>query len=145
MEISFYQTLEGTLIHTTVRLLEKIHASGQRCIFFSPMEERIKIVDKTLWTFSTDSFVPHGDKSLGFSEQQPIYFTSQFENPNDAKILMLVDTFEYADHGNFEKIILIFEDKQQEENALALYNDLKKNEENVNYWKQSPRGWEKQI
>ncbi|MDR1982311.1 MAG: DNA polymerase III subunit chi [Holosporaceae bacterium] len=145
MEISFYQTAEGTLISSIIRLLEKIYTSGQRCIFFSPLEERVKIIDKTLWTFSTDSFIPHGDRSLGFPEKQPIYFTSQPENPNNAQILMLVDTFEYKGHADFEKIIFIFENKQQEENALALYNDLKKNKENVNYWKRSPQGWEKQI
>jgi DNA polymerase-3 subunit chi len=145
MEISFYQAAEGTLISAVVRLLEKIYASGQRCVFCSPMEERVQVVSKTLWTFSTDSFVPHGDKSLGFPEKQPIYFTSTIENPNKSTVLMLVDTFEYANPHDFEKIILIFEDKQMEENAIALYDHLKKNQENVNYWKRSPGGWEKQT
>ncbi|MDR0632018.1 MAG: DNA polymerase III subunit chi [Holosporaceae bacterium] len=144
MEVSFYHVAEGNLIPSIIRLLEKAYLSGQRCIFFSPVEERVKLVDKILWTFSTNAFIPHGDKSLGFCEQQPIYFTSQFENPNDAKTLVLVDTLDHKKPGNFEKIVLIFEEKQQAENANLIYDDLKKNGENVNYWKQTPNGWEKQ-
>jgi DNA polymerase-3 subunit chi len=143
MEINFYHVAEGNLVPSVVKLLEKVYASDQRCVFFSPLEERVKVVDKTLWTFSTDAFIPHGDRSLGFCEKQPIYLASQFENPNDAKVLALVDTLDYKSFGDFEKIIIIFEEKTQAEDANALYDDLKKNNENVRYWKQSPKGWEK--
>ncbi|MDR2724302.1 MAG: DNA polymerase III subunit chi [Holosporaceae bacterium] len=145
MEINFYHVASGNLVLSIVRLLEKIYLAQERCIFFSPLEERIRTVNKALWTFSTDAFIPHGDESLGFSEKQPIYFANRGENPNGAKIAMLVDTLCYKDYDNFEKIILIFEEKEQAENADALYSDLKNNQINVSYWKQSPRGWEKKI
>ncbi|MDR2158060.1 MAG: DNA polymerase III subunit chi, partial [Holosporaceae bacterium] len=106
-------------------------------------EDRVKIVDKTLWTFSTNAFIPHGDRSLGFCEKQPIYFTSQLENPNGAKTLLVVDTLDYPRRSEFEKIFFVFEDKRRAENANLLFEDLKKEKENVNYWKQSSKGWEK--
>jgi DNA polymerase-3 subunit chi len=143
METNFYHVAEGNLISSIVRLLEKIYASGQRCVFFSPLEERLKIVDKTLWTFSTNAFIPHGDRSLGFCEKQPIYFTNQFENPNGAKTLLLVDTLDYQNYAGFEKVFFVFESKREAEDAELLFNDLKKEKENVNYWKQSSKGWEK--
>jgi DNA polymerase-3 subunit chi len=143
METAFYQTAEGNLLSSVVKLLEKVYASGQRCVFFSPVEERRKVVDKALWTFSTDAFIPHGDKSLGFCEKQPIYFADQAENPNGAKTLMLVDAFDCKNMRDFEKIFFVFEEKSQAETAKALCDDLKKNGENVNYWKQNPKGWEK--
>ncbi|MDR2781733.1 MAG: DNA polymerase III subunit chi [Holosporaceae bacterium] len=143
MEINFYHVSQGNLVPSSLRLLEKIYSSGQRCVFFSPDEERVKIIDKALWTFSTNAFIPHGDMNFGFSDRQPIYFTNRIENPNNANVLMMIDTIDYKEHHNFKRIIIVFEEKQQAENANALYNDLKKNNVNVNYWKQNPKGWEK--
>ncbi|MDR1561286.1 MAG: DNA polymerase III subunit chi [Holosporaceae bacterium] len=144
MEISLYQTAEGNLVAAIIRLLEKIYASKKKCIFYSPIDERVKIVDKTLWTFSTNAFIPHGDRSLGFQKLQPIYLTENIENPNNASTLVLVDTLDYTAWGeDFEKIIFIFEDQVQTKAAEILYEDLKKRQKNVNYWCQTPAGWQK--
>jgi DNA polymerase-3 subunit chi len=145
MEVNFYQVAEGNLIPSVIKLLEKIYTSGLRCIFFSPVEERVQVVDKTLWTFSTGAFIPHGRKSLGFCDKQPIYFTSQHENPNNATVIVLVDTLDYKEFNNFEKIIMVFEEKRHIDTANVIYDNLKKNAENVNYWKQGPKGWVKQV
>jgi DNA polymerase-3 subunit chi len=144
MEISIYHILAGNLISSVVKLLEKVYLSGKRCIFFSPIGERVSAVDKALWTFSTNVFIPHGDRNLGFCDQQPIYFTDRYENPNNASALVLADTFDYAEFGeDFEKIMLAFDDVSQLAAANKIYHDLKENKKDVNYWKQSPGGWEK--
>ena len=147
MEYSFYSTISGNLIPAAVRLLEKIYKSGSRCIFFSPLEERVKSADKTLWTFSTNAFVPHGDKSLGFCEKQPIFFTSDISvNPNNAKVLLMLDSLDYKsgiEKYQFEKVIMMFDDPETQERSKKIFADLQKNGENVNYWKQSQKGWEK--
>ena len=144
MEINIYQVFEGNLASSVVRLLEKVYSSGKRCIFYSPIEDRVKTIDKILWTFSTNAFIPHGDKTVGSAEQQPIYFTDRIENPNNADILLIMDTFEYQNFsGNFEKIMFVFEDSAHIKVAEELYQVLKKSSENVNYWKQSKIGWEK--
>ncbi|MDR3186920.1 MAG: DNA polymerase III subunit chi [Holosporaceae bacterium] len=146
MEISFYHTASGHLVSSLVRILEKIYVSGQRCLFCSPSEERVKAVDKALWTFSTNAFIPHGDKDFGFCDQQPIYLTSVGENPNGAVVQVLVDAFDYKSYGeNFERIFFVFEDLSQAERAEMLYADLKNNSKNVNYWRQSTKGWEKVV
>ncbi|MDR2766124.1 MAG: DNA polymerase III subunit chi [Holosporaceae bacterium] len=144
MELCFYQTGAGNLVPSAARLLEKIYASGERCLVYSADEERLKAVDKTLWTFSTNAFIPHGDRNLGFCHRQPIYLTNQWENPNGATILLLLETVDHEQCAeNFKRIICIFQDAPQIERAQAIYDDLKKNQENVNYWKQSSGGWEK--
>jgi DNA polymerase-3 subunit chi len=143
MEVSFYQAAEGNLVSSAVRLLEKVYSSGRRCIFFSPLAERVRTVDKVLWTFSTNAFIPHGDRNLGFCDEQPIYFSDRVENPNGAKTAVLADTFDYAVWDGFERIILVFEDASRSTEADALCRDLKKSGKSVNYWKQSSNGWEK--
>jgi len=146
MEISFYQVAEGNLVSAIVRILEKVYLSGQRCVFFSPLEERVKAIDRTLWTFSTNAFIPHGDKSLGFCDKQPIYFTCEFENPNGATVLVLVDTLDYESYPGFERTIVFFEGKEAETNALRIFNEKNNTDSfRCNYWKQSSKGWEKLI
>ena len=145
MEFAIYQSISGNLAGVAVKLLEKIFLSGSRAVFFSPITERVDIINKTLWTYSTNAFIPHGDKRMGFEDQQPIYFTDVFKNPNNASILVLVDTFDLTnkEYKNFEKIMLIFEDISKVDEIEKIYRSLKDNGKNVNYWKQSPKGWEK--
>ncbi|MBR1735216.1 MAG: DNA polymerase III subunit chi [Alphaproteobacteria bacterium] len=145
MEFNIYQTIAGNLVSSAVKLLEKTYISGKKGIFFSPITERMELVNKALWTFSTNSFIPHGDKKIGFEDQQPIYFTDNFVNPNGASVLVLVDTFDLLNksYENFEKIILIFEDVSKIDEVNELYRDLKADGKHVNYWKQSQKGWEK--
>lgn len=145
MEFAIYQSISGNLTSVVVKLLEKIYLSGNKAVFFSPITERVDIINKTLWTYSTNAFIPHGDKRMGFEDQQPIYFTDVFKNPNKATILMLVDTFDLTnkEYENFEKIMLIFEDISKTDEVKKIYLSLKDNGKNVNYWKQSPKGWEK--
>lgn len=145
MEFAIYQSISGNLTSVVVKLLEKIYLSGNKAVFFSPITERVDIINKTLWTYSTNAFIPHGDKRMGFEDQQPIYFTDVLKNPNKATILMLVDTFDLTnkEYENFEKIMLIFEDISKTDEVKKIYLSLKDNGKNVNYWKQSPKGWEK--
>ena len=39
--------------------------------------------------------------------------------------------------------MLIFEDISKVDEIEKIYRSLKDNGKNVNYWKQSPKGWEK--
>ena len=144
MELNFYHVMSGNLVPSVVKLLEKVYDSGKKSVFFSPLEDRVKIVDKTLWTFSKSAFIPHGDKSLGFSELQSVYLTSEIENPNQATVLVMTDDFDYKSwNQNFERVIFIFEDDNSAETAQSMFADLKNQGENVKYWKQSQNGWEK--
>lgn len=149
MSFSIYQVVSpkgsSLLVSAVVKLLEKVYLSGKRAVFFSPISERVELINKALWTYSTNAFIPHGDKHLGFTESQPIYFSDTFENPNGASILILMDTFDLTNplYADFEKIMVVFEDTTVVQDMEKIYRDLKDAGKNVNYWKQSPKGWEK--
>lgn len=144
MKYSIYQVIPDGIITAVVKLLEKVYSSGERAVFFSPLIERVDVINKALWTFSTTAFIPHGDKNLGFSDMQPIYFTDKFENPNNASVLVLMDTFDITNssYETFARIMLIFGDSSKVKEAEEIYRNLKEGGKNVNYWKQSPKGWE---
>lgn len=144
MEVSFYHIINpSNVVSSAVRLLEKVYATNERCIFYSPIEERVKLVDKTLWTFSTNAFIPHGDKTFGYAEQQPIYFTSERENPNNATVLLAMDVTNFDDwFSSFKKALFVFDDSISDV-VTSMYENLQKKQDNVNYWKQSEQGWVK--
>lgn len=149
-EFVIYSTDAEKFQSVIIGLLEKVYSSGKRCIFFSPIEDRLKVIDKALWTFSTNAFIPHGDKKLGFRDKQPIYFTAECENPNAATVLMMVDSFDYSSwEGNFERILLVMnsadKNKSQLEVVSGLQSDLQKKLKNVKYWEQASSGWTKVI
>lgn len=144
MQIDFYEVMSGNLIPSLVRLLAKIYTSQQKCIFLGPNEDFIKTLDRALWTFSTKEFIPHGDKTLGFPEMQPIYLTSQYENPNNASVLVITGSFEFEQYqGTMDRLLFVFENDA--DTANDLFRNLQKNEKNVNYWKQSSKGWGKVL
>lgn len=144
MQIDFYEVMPGNLVPSLVRLLAKIYTSQHKCIFLGPSEELVKALDRALWTFSTREFIPHGDKSLGFSEMQPIYLTSQYENPNNASVLVISGSFEFEQYQNImDRILFVFENNT--DTAENLFHNLQKNKKNVNYWKQSSKGWGKLL
>ena len=54
----------------------------------------------------------------------------------------MCDSFDFQQYTkDLNRIILVFENDT--EKAEALYHTLKKENNNVNYWKQSPNGWGK--
>ena len=70
--------------------------------------------------------------------------SSEVENPNQATVLVMTDSFDYKSwNQNFEKVIFVFEDDSSSKTAQEMLADLKNRNENVNYWKQSQKGWEK--
>ena len=147
MEINIYHVLERGLVPTVLKLLEKIYLSQQRCLFFSPVSERVDALDKALWTFSTNAFIPHGSLKTGFAKMHPIYFTDKYENPNDAKVLLMVDSFDYLSFNeNFDRIMIVFEGAEQSSEINALCESMKNSSDYVSYWLQTEtKEWKKVI
>ncbi len=90
-EVGFYHLTRSTLDEALPRLLEKAYAAGNRVLVRVGDPERLELLNRALWTYGKESFLPHGTRSDGFAEEQPIYLTTQVENPNGATILVLVD------------------------------------------------------
>lgn len=143
MEYSFYKLQANGFCGTLARLLDKICLSGKRSIVFCSNEERLEELDRVLWTFSTNSFIPHGGKKLGYAEDQQVFLTADIENPNKSSILLLINDFEFSlwNGFTFEKVIFAFSEDCEKKAEICL-NDLKNNEQNVNYWQQTPQGWQ---
>ena len=121
VEVGFYHLQRSRSSRRSAALLEKVLASGQRAVVRAASPERVEALNRALWTFGRDSFLPHGSRDDGFAEDQPIFLTASADNPNGATVLVLVDGAEAEPASPFERCLYLFDgnDEQAVEQARA--------------------------
>ena len=151
-EVLFYHLERRTLDDVLPSLLEKTRARGWKAIIRVGSAERMEVLDNHLWTYSDQSFLAHGTSADGHSARQPVYLTTEEENPNDANVLFLVDganleKWAGAELSTFERIVLLFDGGEGNalNDARSAWKSAKEAGHQVTYWKESSAGrWEKQ-
>jgi len=146
-EIGFYHLTKTALEPALGQLLTKVLESGKHAVVLASSPERVEALTKGLWTYRTDSFLPHGSSKDGNAEDQPIFLTSKPEVPNGASVLVLVDNAT-ADPlpAGIERVLIMFDGQDEIAVSTArqqwkLYQD--KGDKLV-YWQQTERGgWNK--
>src|SRR5579885_2191783 len=113
-EALFYHLERRTLEDVLPGLLERTRERGWRAVVQVGSAERMETLDTHLWTYSEQTFLAHATAAEGRPELQPIYLTTEEENPNAAQILFLVDGARPADWAapqmmKFTRIVLIFD------------------------------------
>jgi DNA polymerase-3 subunit chi len=141
-EIGFYHLTRSSLEQALPRLLEKVLASGQRAVVRVPDPKRLEQLDRALWTYDADSFLPHGTRADGFPESQPILLTADEERPNGATILVLVDGAPYGDLQPFSRCLDLFDGGSEEAVAAARerWRAARAHGHKLVYWQQNERG-----
>ncbi|KJV57258.1 DNA polymerase III chi subunit, HolC family protein [Orientia chuto str. Dubai] len=141
--ISFYCTLTELLNQTICKLLEKCYSNSLKTIALLDDKNMEEVINNALWSFSSISFIPHGCSTDPEPDSQPIYITTSYENPNQAKILALVISCNTNHENNmnyfqqFERILIIFKDDYALINYMNnYYHKLKQDGYSPNYFKQ---------
>lgn len=148
--VDFYHLQRMSLEDVLPKLLAKAYGTGQNIKVKTGDEGQTDKINTLLWTFSDESFLPHGSKKDGFAEQQPIWLTSEDDNPNAAKLLFLTGGAEITAENaqNYERIFNIFDGKNAEalQQARILWKEYKKSGFEVYYWQQNESGkWEQKA
>lgn len=145
-EVGFYHLTRSPLEQALPRLLEKALLAGHRVLLRAVDEERVEHLNRALWTYTNDSFLPHGSRADGFAEEQPIFLTTEVENPNGASVLVLVDAAEAADLSSYARALELFdgEDPGQLASARRRWRAALAAGHACTYWQQNERGgWTK--
>jgi DNA polymerase-3 subunit chi len=147
VEIGFYHLTRSALEPALGRLLEKVLASGQRAVVRASSAERVAALDRALWTFGRDSFLPHGTHQDGAVEAQPVFLTHEDDHPNGARVVVLVDGAEAEPPAGIERLLVMFDGT--DEAAVAQARDLWRRWRDrgavLTYWQQTERGWTKAM
>jgi len=109
-------------------------------------KERVEALDAALWTYEDASFLPHGTPRDGHAGRQPVWLTTEDENPNGARLLVLVDGAKSARLDEYERVLDIF-DGSEESVAAARerWREAKKAGRQLTYWQQTDKGWEQKA
>ncbi|MEM9738285.1 MAG: DNA polymerase III subunit chi [Pseudomonadota bacterium] len=142
----FYHLEKSGPEHAAGPLLEKCLERGWRVLVVSSDEKRRAALDAGLWTYSDDSFLPHGQaEAAGLDpKRQPILISGTAENENDAAALLLLDGMDVPTDAPFERCMVMFEgaDTITRDIARAQFKAAKDAGLTCRYFQQTARdGW----
>ncbi len=151
-DIWFYHLERQTLEQVLPSLLQATLKRGWKAVVQTSSPERVQALDKHLWRWKDNAFLPHaakGDARFADSAaMQPIWLTDEDETPNNADVLFLVDGAERAAIDAFERCIFLFDGRDDEgvKRARAHWAGFKDSAHALTYWQQTETGaWEQKT
>ncbi|MGO1117142.1 DNA polymerase III subunit chi [Rhodovibrionaceae bacterium A322] len=141
-EIRFYHLTASRLEVALPQLLEKSLERDKRVVVMAESEESCQGLSQQLWRYRDDSFLPHGSKKEGFAEDQPIWLTSEDENPNGAQYLFLTNGALSEALADYELCALLFDGANGDlvQAARGHWRDWKEQGHKLTYWQQDDNG-----
>ena len=148
--IDFYHLQKQNLEDVLPKLVEKAYATGSKIKIKVGNEARVEFINSLLWTFDEEAFIPHGSKKDGFAKEQPIWLSSEDDNPNQAEMLFLVDgaKFNLRIENNYSRIFNIFDGNNEEslQQARDFWKEVSALGFEKNYFQQDDNGkWNKKA
>lgn len=146
-EILFYHLEQRPLEKVLPVLLEKSLERGWRAVVEVGRADRLAGLDKALWTYSEESFLPHAIMGEAENALQSVVLTDADANPNGAKIRFFVDRAVPKQTEDYDRLVFMFDghDPDAVTDARAAWKALSPDNE-VTYWQQEPSGrWVKKA
>lgn len=146
-EIRFYHVTRGTAGDAIAQILEKAYERGVRSLVYWSDKAKLKQLDRLLWTYRADYFLPHSMDNDTEPAENPIWLTTGEKNLNNAQMLVLCDAEKPSFFEEFETVLCVFEDKDtgMRDFARNLWKEYgNKDGFSVVYWQQDENGrWNK--
>jgi len=144
MQVDFYHLTVTPLERALPQIAEKIVASGGRLLIVSDSDAQRGAIDKLLWAYTPESFLPHGCDGGDDDAAQPILIAPGPQPANAARNVALIDGQWRDEALTFDRAFHFFDadriaDARTAWKALADREGVERN-----YWKQNDAGrWEK--
>ena len=146
-EVRFHHLERRRVDQALPGLLELAMQEGRRVVVRASSDEMVAALNERLWTYDDASFLPHGAAGDGDPMTQPIFLTSEADNPNAATMLVRLSGAEASPADNaFDLIILMFDGRDEAALAQARseWRRLKDQERAISYWRETDEGgWER--
>ncbi len=148
-DFRFYHLERLRIDQALPSLLEDALAEGLRAVVQAPSPDYVEALNERLWTYSDESFLPHGSARDGDPAAQPIFLTDSADNPNGARLRVLlagVGCEPFVNGAGYDRVILLFDGRDEEARAEARrqWTLLKSAGAALSYWREGDDGgWEK--
>lgn len=141
---SFYHLTTSNVEEASPKLMEKLLDSGAKAVVLLNNRQMLESLDNAFWSVGGTRFIPHGiEDDTENKDLQPLYLTTNQENPNNADFLVMVGKPNGEFYKEFEKNIIIFSSANNDdlENARSLWKELKANDNfELKYYQQDEKG-----
>ena len=144
MRVDFYHLITSPLERALPQLLEKVIQSGGRAVVLAASEDRVEALANHLWTYTPNSWMPHGSAKDGFAADQPIWLTDAEENPNGARVLVLTEGMTASRLDDYDRCLDLFDGRDEiaVTAARARWSAARGAGHELHYWQQTESGWE---
>lgn len=143
MQVNFYHLTAMPLERALPQIAEKVLATGARLLVVAADEGLRTNLDRLLWTYSAESFLPHAQLGAGDDAAQPVLLAPDVNAANRARTIALADG-EWRDSAlDFDRAFFFF-DEARLAAARGAWSALKGREGvDRRYWRQNAQGrWE---
>ncbi|MEI5687267.1 MULTISPECIES: DNA polymerase III subunit chi [Sphingomonas] len=143
MQVDFYHLTATPLDRALPQIAAKVVEGGQRLLIVSAQAEQRAGIDRLLWSYRADSFLPHAQIGAGDDTRQPILIADDVVAANAARHVALVDGEWREAALDFDRAFHFFEDEhirsaREAWRALGGRDGIERR-----YWKQNDAGrWE---
>ncbi|MEK9660186.1 MAG: DNA polymerase III subunit chi [Alphaproteobacteria bacterium] len=109
-EIRFYHLTMRPLEAVLPIMLERtVTRDGRRAVVMASSADRVEALNAHLWTYDERGFLPHGSRTDGHAERQPVWLTDADDIPNGAEVLFLTDGAQSAHVGDVSLVCELFD------------------------------------
>ena len=144
MQVDFYHLTATPLERALPRIAERVVAGGGRLLIVSRDDAQRGAIDRLLWSYAPESFLPHAQAGGDGDADQPVLIAAVPDAANAARNIALIDGEWRPDALDFDRAFHFFDAEhiaaaRQAWKALADRADTERN-----YWKQDIDGrWAK--
>ncbi len=143
MQVDFYHLTTTPLDRVLPQIAEKVLASGARLLIVAGDDAQRASLDRLLWTYAPDSFLPHACVGTDDDAAQPILLAPDVDAANRARTVALADGIWRDDALDFDRAFHFFDEDRIVEARTAWRALADKPDVQRRYWKQNDAGrWE---
>lgn len=146
-EIRFYHLQRTAEDVAIAQIAAKAYQSGKAVLVRAHDAVEAEKINSALWIFRADSFVPHGTSKDGHADKQPVYITTDDNNPNAAKILILTSSAAHTPMDGFDLRCEMLDGANDDivTAARVRWKQYKEQGFEISYWQETDNGWVKKA
>lgn len=128
--------------------MEKALSTGDKIVLKAPDSAIASSLDQALWTYDASGFLPHGVEGCKHANLQPLYITTQNDNPAGAAIQVLVNAVDSENTTDFKMCLYMFDGRDERivAKARSAWKAYSAGDHKMSYWQQKETGgWEQKA
>ncbi|QIG80555.1 DNA polymerase III subunit chi [Stakelama tenebrarum] len=142
MQVDFYHLTRSPIDRVLPQIAGRLLAQDARLLVVASDESTRNRLDASLWTWSAESFLPHGQAGRADDSLQPVLIAGDVTSANGARNIAIVDG-EWRDAAlGFDRAFHFFSEESIVAARAAWKGLAGRDGVERRYWRQTESGWE---